>query len=117
MSDRYGQTRIGKIKAAYDDLRAAVRSHNAEAAEAALDRYEQWADYVFAPPNERGAQLAAAIARAERAEAERDALAAALRIMGVDPDSVIRRSRALDELMAADADLIVGEQKDPANAE
>lgn len=44
---RYGKVRIVTIKAAYDDLRAAVRSHDAEAAEAALDRYEQWADYAF----------------------------------------------------------------------
>jgi hypothetical protein len=78
MSDRYGQTRIGKIKAAYDDLRAAVRSHNVEGSEAALDRYEQWGDYVFAPPDERADLYTAAIARAERAEAERDALARAL---------------------------------------
>ena len=47
MSDRYGKTRVAKIKAAYDDLREAVRAHDTEAAEAALDRYEQWADYVF----------------------------------------------------------------------
>lgn len=47
MSERYGKTRVAKIKAAYDDLREAVRAHDTEAAEAALDRYEQWADYVF----------------------------------------------------------------------
>lgn len=45
--DRYGKTRVSKIKAAYDDLRAAIRRGDIEAAEAALDRYEQWADYVF----------------------------------------------------------------------
>lgn len=45
--ERYGKTRVTKIKAAYDALRSAVRSGDFDAAEAALDRYEQWADYVF----------------------------------------------------------------------
>jgi hypothetical protein len=44
---RYGNVRITKIKAAYDDLRRTVRFGDMEAAEAALDRYEQWADYAF----------------------------------------------------------------------
>jgi hypothetical protein len=44
---RYGQTKIGKIRAAYNDLRKAIRSGDLDAAEAALDRYEPWADYVF----------------------------------------------------------------------
>ena len=65
MSDRYGKTRVAKIKAAYDDLREAVRAHDTEAAEAALDRYEQWADYVFQP---------------SKADAERDALREALKV-------------------------------------
>jgi hypothetical protein len=48
--NRYGKTRIGKIKAAYDDLRAAIRAGDMDAANAALDRYEQWADFAFSPP-------------------------------------------------------------------
>ena len=67
MSDRYGKTRVAKIKAAYNDLREAVRAHDTEAAEAALDRYEPWADYVFEPA---------------KAEAERDALRAAINRAG-----------------------------------
>jgi hypothetical protein len=47
MSDRYGNVRIAKIMQAYNDLRQAVRAHDASAAETALDRYEQWADYAF----------------------------------------------------------------------
>ena len=47
--ERYGRTRVAKIKSAYDDLRTAVRSGDLDAANAALDRYEQWADYVFSP--------------------------------------------------------------------
>lgn len=50
MTDRYGNTRVAKIKAAYNDLRAAIRSGDIEAAERALDRYEPWADYVFGAP-------------------------------------------------------------------
>lgn len=55
MSDpsRYGQTRVAKIKAAYDDLRQAIRAGDMDAANAALDRYEPWADYVFTPKVER----------------------------------------------------------------
>lgn len=45
--ERYGQTRVGKIRAAFNDLRSAIRSGDTEAAEKALDRYEPWADYVF----------------------------------------------------------------------
>lgn len=47
---RYGTTRVGKILAAYNDLRNAVRTGDMVAANEALDRYEPWADYVFAPP-------------------------------------------------------------------
>ena len=50
MQERYGRTRIAKIKSAYDDLMAAVRSGDFEKAEAALDRYEPWADFAFARP-------------------------------------------------------------------
>lgn len=45
---RYGRTRVAKIRAAYNDLRAAVQAGDIERAQEALDRYEQWADYVFA---------------------------------------------------------------------
>jgi len=45
--ERYGQTRVAKIRAAYNDLRVAIRSGDMAAAEKALDRYESWADYVF----------------------------------------------------------------------
>ncbi len=47
MTERYGQTKVSKIRAAYNDLRDAVRAGRFEEAEAALDRYEPWADYVF----------------------------------------------------------------------
>lgn len=47
MSERYGNLRVSKIRAAYSDLRRAIRSGDLDAAEKALDRYEQWADYIF----------------------------------------------------------------------
>lgn len=47
MTERYGRTKVSKIRAAYNDLRDAVRAGRFEEAEAALDRYEPWADYVF----------------------------------------------------------------------
>ncbi len=47
MTERYGQTKVSKIRAAFNDLRDAVRAGRFEEAEAALDRYEPWADYVF----------------------------------------------------------------------
>lgn len=47
MTDRYGQTRVSKIRTAYNDLRRAIRAGDIEAAEAALDRYEPWADFIF----------------------------------------------------------------------
>lgn len=70
-ADRYGNTKIAKIKAAYDDLRAAVRAGDNEAAQAALDRYEQWADFAFAPHTDLSqASVAAAL---EAAAKEHDA--------------------------------------------
>lgn len=48
-AERYGQTRVAKIRAAFNDLRSAVRSGDIVAANDAMDRYEQWADYVLAP--------------------------------------------------------------------
>lgn len=50
MTDRYGNTRVAKIRAAYNDMRAAIRAGDIEAVERALDRYEPWADYVFGAP-------------------------------------------------------------------
>ena len=74
--ERYGQTRVSKIKAAYDDLRGAVRSGDMEAAERALDRYEQWADVVF-QPSEAAARIEALQAQVqELAEYERRILEA-----------------------------------------
>ena len=68
---RYGNTKIAKIKAAYDDLRAAVRAGDNEAAQAAFDRYEQWADFAFAPRTDLSqASVAAAL---EAAAKEHDA--------------------------------------------
>lgn len=46
-TERYGRTKVSKIRAAYNDLRAAVRSGDMTVAQEALDRYEPWADYVF----------------------------------------------------------------------
>lgn len=46
-SDRYGRTSFAKVRAAFNDLRAGVRAGDFDAAEAALDRYEPWADAVF----------------------------------------------------------------------
>jgi len=45
--EKYGQLNVAKIRKAYNDLRDAVRSGDFELAQNALDRYEQWADYVF----------------------------------------------------------------------
>ncbi len=47
MTTRYGMVKVSKVRAAYDELRRAVRSGDVEAADKALDRYEPWADYVF----------------------------------------------------------------------
>lgn len=47
MAERYGRTKVAKIITAYDDLRRAIRERDLEAAEDALDRYEQWAGYVL----------------------------------------------------------------------
>lgn len=46
-TSRYGRTRVAKIRAAYNDLRAAVQAGDIERAQEALDRYEPWADYVL----------------------------------------------------------------------
>lgn len=47
ISDRYGVLRVSKIRDAYNDLRAAIRSGDLDAAEKAFDRYEPWADFIF----------------------------------------------------------------------
>lgn len=46
-TERYGKTRVFKIRAAYNDLRDAVQTGDIERAQDAMDRYEQWADFVF----------------------------------------------------------------------
>ena len=45
--EKYGQLNVAKIRMAYNDLRDAVRDGDFELAQDALDRYEQWAEYVF----------------------------------------------------------------------
>jgi hypothetical protein len=45
--ERYGNTRVSKVRGAYNDPRSAVRSGDLVAAQGAFDRYEPWADYVF----------------------------------------------------------------------
>ena len=45
--ERYGRVKVSKIRAAYNDLRTAIRSGDIIAANDALDRFEQWADFVF----------------------------------------------------------------------
>ena len=45
--EKYGQLNVAKIRKAYNDLRDAIGSGDFELAQNALDRYEQWADYVF----------------------------------------------------------------------
>lgn len=47
MTERYGRLKVSTIRAAYNDLRDAIRRGDIEAADEALDRYEQWADFVF----------------------------------------------------------------------
>lgn len=47
MTDRYGKTRVSKIKEAVDELRAACRSEGTERVQAAWDRFEPWATIVF----------------------------------------------------------------------
>ena len=46
MTERYGNVRIAKIRSAYNVLREAVRSGDFDRANAALDRYEQWANFA-----------------------------------------------------------------------
>lgn len=47
MTDRYGDVSFPDLKAAYDALRAACREEGTPRIQAALDRYEPWADYVY----------------------------------------------------------------------
>ena len=47
MSERYGRVPVKDIRAAFDDLRAAINAGDMFAAQAALDRYEPWAGYIF----------------------------------------------------------------------
>ena len=47
MSERYGRTKVSKIRQAYNDLRSAIASGDMEKAQEAFDRYEQWSDYIY----------------------------------------------------------------------
>ena len=50
MSERYGDVRVSKIIAAFNELREACRAEGTPRIQEALDRYEPWADYAFTPP-------------------------------------------------------------------
>ena len=52
--ERYGRVKVSKIRAAYHDLRTAIRGGDIVAANEALDRYEQWADFVFDARHDAG---------------------------------------------------------------
>lgn len=54
MTERYGKLRVAKIRSAYNELREAIRAGDLERAEVALDRYEQWADYIFDERHKEG---------------------------------------------------------------
>lgn len=54
MTERYGKLRVAKIRSAYNELRAAIRAGDLERAEVALDRYEQWADFIFDERHKEG---------------------------------------------------------------
>lgn len=47
MSETYGRAKIVTIKKDFDDLRAAIRSHDAKETEKAWDRCERWVDFVM----------------------------------------------------------------------
>jgi hypothetical protein len=49
MPETYGRTKIGKLRAAVNALRDAIRSGDIEAIEAAWDRCEPWVDRIFKP--------------------------------------------------------------------
>lgn len=105
-ADRYGNTKIAKIKAAYDDLRAAVRAGDNEAAQAALDRYEQWADFAFAPHTDLSqASVAAALeAAATGLDNEAAALDAdALKFRGGSDANYTRQVKAITARTYANA--------------
>lgn len=46
-SDRYGNVKVIKIVAAFNELRDACRSEGTPRIQEAIDRYEPWADYVM----------------------------------------------------------------------
>lgn len=45
--ERYGKVKVSTIRAAYNDMRSAIRAGDMDRAQEALDRYEQWAEFVF----------------------------------------------------------------------
>ena len=47
MTDRYGNVKVIKIVAAFNELRDACRSEGTPRIQDAIDRYEPWADYVM----------------------------------------------------------------------
>lgn len=50
--ERYGDVRITKIRAAFNELRAACRDEGTPRIQEALDRYEPWADFDAARPTQ-----------------------------------------------------------------
>jgi hypothetical protein len=54
--------RVSKIRNAYNEMRRAIRAGDLPAAERALDRYEQWADFIFDERHRQGGVIASASA-------------------------------------------------------
>lgn len=48
--ERYGNVKLETIKGDFDRLRTAVRAHDTEASEIALDRFERWVDLFYSLP-------------------------------------------------------------------
>lgn len=46
-TERYGRTKVSKIRKAYNDLRVAIASGDLDKIQEAFDRYEQWSDYIY----------------------------------------------------------------------
>ena len=49
MAERYGKTRIVKLRQATNELRAAIAAEGTPRIQAAWDRAEQWVDRIFTP--------------------------------------------------------------------
>lgn len=77
MTDRYGNVRVTKIKAALDAHRAAVYSGDPEAILETWRTFEQWADIVFRKPTkEEAARVLREFWREERIGCAKAALRA-----------------------------------------